>query len=361
MAGKIFCLMAGRINLKKSDLPNNDDAAMRCARICHHLYSLGRPFTDYPELLALHVKAGTYCGETNHSRDFPAKYLVSVAAIIRQKIKDELANALKQTGHKRPVKVIADKDTKKHRTRQLICLTTLLPGAKELIQTLYIDHPLIRHHKTADVAENIVKSVKPFISENQYEGGSYDGAYFHANKDVPQHINEAFHVDDEDVHSDHDQMHRCGLSEKRARKKPLNDWVNKAGKNIATSFNDHNFGKQYEVLKEQAELMEIEFLDPKFHSETRFANSSEKVFKTAYIDMPAIIESYKNTRDEYVASNLQKERDKAKHASDMLKNLNNKKNILSHAGLCDIYHQFSCMVCELQEVNLLPYQRYEKY
>ena len=82
------------------------------------------------------------------------------------------------------------------------------------------------------------------------------------------------------------------------------------------------------------------------------------MFKTAYRDLPALIENYKDTRDEYVASNLQKEREKGKHAADMLKKLNYKKNILSLGGLCDIYHKFSSMVPELQTVNLLPYQRY---
>ena len=45
----------------------------------------------------------------------------------------------------------------------------------------------------------------------------------------------------------------------------------------------------------------------------------------------------------------------------MLKKINTKTSLLSLAGLCEIYHQLSCMVCELQKVNVLPYQRYEKY
>ena len=66
-------------------------------------------------------------------------------------------------------------------------------------------------------------------------------------------------------------------------------------------------------------------------------------------------------RDNNVGSNLQEDRDKAKHASDMLKKINNKKNILLHAGLCDVYSQFSQMVCELQKVNVLPFERYVQY
>ena len=82
------------------------------------------------------------------------------------------------------------------------------------------------------MAENIVTSVKEYISEDSYAGGSYDGAYFHANKDVSKHVNEAFNVNDEAVHSDHDAMHRSGLAEKRARKKVENNWLNKLGKTL---------------------------------------------------------------------------------------------------------------------------------
>ena len=85
------------------------------------------------------------------------------------------------------------------------------------------------------------------------------------------------HVDNEDVHSDHDQMHRSDLAEKRAMKNNRNNWVNEMGTNISTAFNDQNYGKKYEELKEQAKLMQLEFTDPKFYSETRFAYSSEKV------------------------------------------------------------------------------------
>ena len=88
-------------------------------------------------------------------------------------------------------------------------------------------------------------------------------------------------------------MHRSGLAEKRARKKVENNWLNKLGKNIATAFKDHNYGKKYEELKDQAQLMEIELLEPKFHSETRFANSCSQVFNTGYRDLSVLIETYK--------------------------------------------------------------------
>ena len=119
---------------KRPDAVNKEEAAMRCARLSHELIKMGRPFSDYPELVAIFVKNGLYMGDINHSTEFPANFLKSVASVVRSKIKETLSKKLKQTGHVRPCKIIADKDTTKHRTRQLICLTTIFPEAKEFIQ-----------------------------------------------------------------------------------------------------------------------------------------------------------------------------------------------------------------------------------
>ena len=35
--------------------------------------------------------------------------------------------------------------------------------------------------------------------------------------------------------------------------------------------------------------------------------------------------------------------------------------MLQLAGTCDIYSQFSAMVCNLQKVNVLPHERYSQY
>ena len=94
-------------------------------------------------------------GETNHSKEFPRHFLNSVAHVVKEKIKAYLNTPLLQTGFKPPVKIVADKDTIKHRTGQIIALTSFFPEAEDLIQTLYICHPLVRHHTGKDVAENI--------------------------------------------------------------------------------------------------------------------------------------------------------------------------------------------------------------
>ena len=73
-------------------------------------------------------------GDINHSYKFSQKYLESVAEVIKDKVKRYLRTPLPQTGFSPPVKVLADKATHKHRTRQFVGLTTIVPNAVELIQ-----------------------------------------------------------------------------------------------------------------------------------------------------------------------------------------------------------------------------------
>ena len=201
-----------RFNKNRDDTRDNKSAALRCARICYGLYAKGRPFTDYPETVAAIVAGGTFMGETNHSKEFAASFLTSVATVVREKMQEYLKTPLTQTGFKPPVKIVADKDTIKHRTRQIIALTTFFPDAEELIQTLYVSHPLVKKHKGEDIADHLYDHLVQFLSSEQYQGGSYDGAYFH--QSVPKYLGDKFGVNDEDVQNDHDWLHKCGICEK---------------------------------------------------------------------------------------------------------------------------------------------------
>ena len=292
-----------RLNQNRDNVRDSKAAALRCARLCYELYRKGRPFTDYPETVAAVVAGGTFMGETNHSAEFAASFLTSVAAVVREKITLYLKTPLLQTGFKPPVKIVADKDTKKHRTRQIIALTTFFPDAEELIQTLYISHPLVKHHTGEDIAEHLYSNLIQFLSADQYQGGSYDGAYFH--QSVPKYLGEKFGVEDEHIQNDHDWLHKCGICEKNVRKKKENEWVTTSAQLCAACFNDFNYGKKYEQLKEIAEQIYSDFLNPKFHSQTRFANSLSNVFDTFYTDLPAIIATYRVIKEENINSHIQ--------------------------------------------------------
>ena len=142
---------------------NDREAALRCCRICYILDKKVCPFSDYPEQVALYVKGHVYMGDIYHSKRFATDFLPKVADVVRAEVQGVLKEKLPQTGFMRPVKIVADKDTTKHRTRQVVCVTTVFPEAEDLIQTLFIDHPLIKHHKAEDTAENIYDVIEDFV------------------------------------------------------------------------------------------------------------------------------------------------------------------------------------------------------
>ena len=85
---------------------------------------------------------------------------------------------------------------------------------------------------------------------------------------------------------------------KNVRKLDKNEWVNKTASLSAQAFKNFNYGKSYEELREIAESIDLDFLSPTFPSNTRFANSCCKVFKSFYQDLPALIISYQKRKDE---------------------------------------------------------------
>ena len=54
----------------RPDLVDEKATAMRCANICYNIYKNARPYTDYPDQVALYCKAGIWMGDTNHSKRF---------------------------------------------------------------------------------------------------------------------------------------------------------------------------------------------------------------------------------------------------------------------------------------------------
>ena len=70
---------------KGPEQKNKEEAAMRCARLSLELIKMGRPFTDYSELVTLFVKNGVYMGDKNHSEHFPANFLKVLQVLLEEK------------------------------------------------------------------------------------------------------------------------------------------------------------------------------------------------------------------------------------------------------------------------------------
>ena len=184
------------------------DAGMRCGRWLYHIFSKGRPYSDYPDLIATDVMNGAYCGNINHSEKFPPAVLPHIAEAIKKRKVKFLTTPLVQTGFKVPIKIIADKDTRKHRTRQVVLITLIVPDSPNLIQAVYLGHPVVDDHSGPGVAQNLIGVVeKSGIIAEQIEGQSYDGQYFHLS--VHTQVQNHFGLHPSDTQDDWDAMHKC--------------------------------------------------------------------------------------------------------------------------------------------------------
>lgn len=77
-----------------------------------------RSFED--RVLTLHLTPGTVIGTQNHSRNFPPDMVRTMFDELRQDLVDHLGTLEKRLGFAVPFSITADKDTSKHRSRQVI-------------------------------------------------------------------------------------------------------------------------------------------------------------------------------------------------------------------------------------------------
>ena len=224
------------------------DAGMRCGRWLYHIFSKDRPYSDYPDLIATDVMNGAYVGNINHS-EFPPAVLPHIAEAIKKRKVKFLTTPLVQTGFKVPIKIVADKDTRKHRTRQLVLITLIVPDSPNLIQAVYLGHPVVDDHSGPGVAQNLIGVVeKSGIIAEQIEGQSYDGQYFDLS--VHAQVQNHFGLHPSDTQDDWDAMHKCRLVGKAVRKIPGYKWLVDLAQNISEVFGLVNWGKDVRGTEE---------------------------------------------------------------------------------------------------------------
>ncbi len=222
-------------------------------------------------------------GNINHLRKFPAQILPFIADETQARVKKFLCTPLVQTGFLPPVKVIADKDTKKHRTRQVLLLVTIVPEAVQLIQSMYLDHSIVKKHTGKDVAE-LIKDVLA----GQFEGGGFDGQYFHLG--VPDYVNAHYEIDYSDTYYDWDVLHCCGLVDTRLRKLEQFQWLSNITNTASSIFKLSNWVKGYEELVEARDRFKLAIQNPQFFCVTRFANSVRKVYGNFLVHLSLVLD-----------------------------------------------------------------------
>ena len=130
--------------MKYKEESRNKMVALKLSRIAYFLVKAGRPDTDFPTLVYLHAVNGCDVGDINHSKNFPPKFLKHVAKVLKDKLASYLASRLAQTGKRPPCKIVADKATWQHQTRQLIGIVTVVPESDQPIQAMILGTPVVR-------------------------------------------------------------------------------------------------------------------------------------------------------------------------------------------------------------------------
>ena len=98
----------------------NRQIGMNLGRLSYGLLYKGRPNSDFPDQVSIAAKNKTDVGDINHSKQYVRKFGTVVADVVRTRMKTYLSTPLKSSGCLPPVKILADKGTHMHVTRQVI-------------------------------------------------------------------------------------------------------------------------------------------------------------------------------------------------------------------------------------------------
>ena len=93
---------------------------MNINRLVYYLLKKGRPRSDITDLISISAKNQCDVGDLNHSKAYVYTYGKVLAKVIRGRLKAHLGRPLKATGRRPRVKILADKFTHMHITRQVI-------------------------------------------------------------------------------------------------------------------------------------------------------------------------------------------------------------------------------------------------
>ena len=344
---------------KKLTWSRNQKTGMLIGRTCYQLFFKGRPFSDYEDLLLLQSQNGLDIGDINHSQKFPASFLPFVAKEVHSRMNRFLSTRLPRTGHLPPLNITADKATYKHRTRQFVAATTVVPDSESLIQVILLGLPPVKGHHGPDIAANwkeVLDSRK--IKAKQLEGGTTDGQYFHLG--VPACMENLYELPRGAIHWGWDWMHKCGLVDNHLLSEGQFKWTIKVLDVCLEVFKLFNWGQNYEKIIEECIRLRQEYSILAKTCDTRFANSKRYVFINLLKDLKPVISCLEATQIKAIDGNA-KDRQKGSEAAALSAKISNAKFLFRLSCLADLYNQYGVIVNIVQTVNLLPHERQEMF
>ena len=356
-------------SLLKKEESRNKKVGMTLARMLYYLLKKGRPDDDYEALIHILAKSGNDVGDLNHSHNMVAKFSPVLGSTIKNRVKGYFGSRLPQTGKQPPAKILCDKATWKHATRNIIGLLTVVPDSPKLIVPMFVGAPICAKGDGVSVRDNTVSVTDQYIGRDQYLGGSVDGATLNIN--IGPLTDE--HYGKSGVW-DWDPLHVAGLVDvsmrtvkkgKTQKDKEHNnkfEWLNTMTDVISRCNQFINYGKEFDHFSKTVKSLKdmgysVDLKLPLFFSTTRFANFVIRVYMMIRETYPALLRTLEEVQEECMTS----ERAKALKAADISGQMYNVEFALKLSGLCDIYNQFSTVVCILQKVDMLPHEKYDTF
>ena len=275
---------------------------------------------------------------------------------IHEKTKQFLNTRLEQTGFYPALNISADKGTNVHRSHQFTTAKSCIPNSPNLINSIFLGEPVVKHHDGAGVTESIKLEIDKFaMKPEQIEGASFDGAYFH--QSVPKYLKDSLNLSERFI-ATHDPLHRAGIVDAHIQKDSNYSWLISVQETCSELYNKFNWGKNHELLLETCKELELTLASLTKFSKTRFANSIRKVTINIRKDFQIIMNCLKKIINEKEDSSISKDRDKAADAKQILRKISSKKFVLELSGISDIYDVFRKVVNTCQLVDILPFERF---
>ena len=331
---------------------------MRIGRLCYSMYTHGSALRYFETEVLKSVLNGTDMGDINHGKDFPSFSRPHVTAQVQNRLSKYFGSRLEQTVFLPPVNIQADKGTNNHRIRQFTSVVTVVPDSSNLISFVYLGQPVVSHHDGEGISCSIIGQLESWgVQSDQVEGGTFDGQYFHSS--VPENLKEKFKLSNEFMCT-WDPLHKGGLVDTRIREDSNFKWLVEIQSICRQIYSLFNWGKNYEELVKACEVLDIELRQLTNFQTTRFANSVRFVFINLRTDYLAVRKCMKNVIECKENSSNAEERAKAGAVKTILRNINSWVFCLCLLGCADIYDLFGVFANVCQDVDVLPYERYDK-
>ena len=104
----------------KKKLAHQELAGITAGILMYQMVKSKDSYRSYEDrITALHLMPGTVVGDKNHSKETPPKFIRTMRDVLKKSMKEYISGLADHISFVTPISITADKDTSKHRSRQV--------------------------------------------------------------------------------------------------------------------------------------------------------------------------------------------------------------------------------------------------